>query len=379
MRNTKTVLRNLAGFVAVVLGIGFLGATLPASAAAQSGDLTIKLNYQRTDKNYVDYKAWVWCKGGTGVAGSWGTGVYRATAGVGSPATGSCVDNGAYVSLHTAAIDLEQTSSTFTITGATDISQLGILIYKVAGDGNCCGNNGKDAQSTADRFFDVVAVGTEVTLTDSAATINSVEYVVPTPTPTETPTSEPTPTDTANPEPTSPTAPTGVVASPGNNQVALTWDANQDAISYSVYRDDALLIGEIAETSYLDSTALNGTTYSYTVTATNGYGESERSSVVTAKPVAPVIAPAVPTITSFSQSKSTKRGVGTVTVIGKNLSGATVKVGSLSATVNRKSSTATKLIFTIPAKASATTKGKFTVTLRTKTVTSKSTLRITLK
>lgn len=374
MRKFNGVLRNLAGIVVAALCLGALSSTLPATAAAQTGDLTIKLNYQRTDANYVDAKAWVWCKDGSG---TWGTGVYKATAGVGAPATGTCLNNGAYVSLHSAQSGLEQSSSEFTITGATGVSQLGIIVYKAAGDANCCGT--RDAQSANDRTIELVALGTDVVVSDSVATFVTTEYVVPTPSPTDTPTPDPTATDTPTPDPTSPTAPTGVVASPGNNQVSLKWDANQDAISYSVYRDDVLLVGEIAETEYVDATAVNGTAYNYTVTATNGFGESEKSTIVTATPVAPLISPAPPIIKSFSQSKSTKRGVGTVTVSGSNLAGATVKVGTLTATVNKKSSTSTKLVFTIPAKATPTTKGKFTVTVKSKSVTSKSTLKITLK
>ena len=80
MRNFKNTVRNVIAAMALALVPGSIVSTLPATAAAQSGDLTIKLNYQRTDKNYVDAKAWVWCKDG---AGTWGTGVYKATAGKG--------------------------------------------------------------------------------------------------------------------------------------------------------------------------------------------------------------------------------------------------------------------------------------------------------
>ena len=205
------------------------------------------------------------------------------------------------------------------------------------------------------------------------ATFVTTEYVAPNPNPSDSPSPDPSASDSpspdpsasdsASPSPASPSAPTGVVATPGNNRV-----------SYSVYRDDVLIADSILVTQMVDTGVVNGTTYNYAVTATNDNGESDKSAIVSAKPL---VVAKVPTIKSFSQSKSTKHGVGTVTIIGTNLAGATVKVGSLKATV--KSSTATKLIFTIPAKASATTKGKFTITLGTKSVSSKPMLRITLK
>jgi hypothetical protein len=85
-----------------------------------------------------------------------------------------------------------------------------------------------------------------------------------------------------------------------------------------------------------------------------------------------------PTIKSFSQSASKKRGVGTVVVIGKNLAGATVKVGKITAKV-RAGSTATRLVFTLPTKAAVTAKGIFTVTTDGGVVKSKAALKVTSK
>jgi hypothetical protein len=85
-----------------------------------------------------------------------------------------------------------------------------------------------------------------------------------------------------------------------------------------------------------------------------------------------------PIITSFTQSASKKRGVGTVIVVGKNLTGATIKVGNLKATV-RAGGTDTRLIFVIPAKAVVAAKGSFTITTAKGTVKSKATLKITAK
>ena len=84
-----------------------------------------------------------------------------------------------------------------------------------------------------------------------------------------------------------------------------------------------------------------------------------------------------PIIKSFTQSTSKKRGVGTVTVVGQNLTGAIVKIGTLRATV-RSGATDTRLVFVLPGKATATSKGIFSITTSTGTVKSKAILKITL-
>jgi hypothetical protein len=89
-----------------------------------------------------------------------------------------------------------------------------------------------------------------------------------------------------------PLAPAGLCAAAGNGQVMLTWPASAGAASYNVYRATTsggpyTLIstaGSVTETGYLDSTANNGTTYYYVLSATNPYGESGKSSEVSATP-----------------------------------------------------------------------------------------------
>jgi hypothetical protein len=86
----------------------------------------------------------------------------------------------------------------------------------------------------------------------------------------------------------------------GNNQVSLTWNASAGASTYTVKR--ATISGgpytpiatAISFTSYTDTTAVNGTTYYYVVTAQNSQGESANSTEASATPQAPA-APAAPT------------------------------------------------------------------------------------
>ena len=90
--------------------------------------------------------------------------------------------------------------------------------------------------------------------------------------------------------PTVPVAPTGVSATPGNAQVALTWTASAGASSYAVGRATTsggpyTSLATPSVTSYTDSAVANGTTYYYVVSATNSSGTSSNSSQVSATPV----------------------------------------------------------------------------------------------
>jgi cellulose 1,4-beta-cellobiosidase len=58
----------------------------------------------------------------------------------------------------------------------------------------------------------------------------------------------------------------------------------------------------VTATSYTDTTALNGTTYYYVVSAVNASGESSNSSQVSATPSAPTV-PAAPTGLTASPAK----------------------------------------------------------------------------
>jgi fibronectin type 3 domain-containing protein len=91
---------------------------------------------------------------------------------------------------------------------------------------------------------------------------------------------------------TAPPTPTGLAATAGNGSVALTWAASSGATSYSIYRgtaagaEGATPVGTATSTSFTDSGLTNGTTYYYTITATNSAGTSAHSAEVHAAPSA---------------------------------------------------------------------------------------------
>ncbi len=100
-----------------------------------------------------------------------------------------------------------------------------------------------------------------------------------------------TPTDQTAPE-----APTGLVATPGDGQVSLSWTANTepDLASYRVLRD-GVEIATVSGTSYTDAGLVNDTTYSYTLVAVDSGGNrSVPSPTVTGTPT-DLTPPAAPT------------------------------------------------------------------------------------
>nr|WP_238323125.1 glycoside hydrolase family 6 protein [Gorillibacterium massiliense] len=100
---------------------------------------------------------------------------------------------------------------------------------------------------------------------------------------------------------TVPAAPTGVTATAGNAQVALSWTASSGATSYNVKRATSsggtytTVATGVTTTSYTNTGLTNGTTYYYVVSAVNSAGESSNSTQVSATPVSGVTVPTAPT------------------------------------------------------------------------------------
>jgi DNA/RNA endonuclease G (NUC1)/fibronectin type 3 domain-containing protein len=94
-----------------------------------------------------------------------------------------------------------------------------------------------------------------------------------------------------------PLAPTGLTATPGDSHIALSWNASLGATSYTVARGTApggpysTTFPGLATNSYDDTSAVNGTTYYYVVTATNVSGTSGNSNEASATPAPPPAAP----------------------------------------------------------------------------------------
>ncbi|MFL6350524.1 MAG: RICIN domain-containing protein [Bryobacteraceae bacterium] len=92
-----------------------------------------------------------------------------------------------------------------------------------------------------------------------------------------------------------PAAPTGLTATAGNSQVTLAWGASSGATSYNVYRGTtsaaegtAPIASGITGTTYTDNGLTNGSTYYYTVAATNSAGTSSQSNEANATPTSTV-------------------------------------------------------------------------------------------
>lgn len=93
-----------------------------------------------------------------------------------------------------------------------------------------------------------------------------------------------------------PSTPVGFTATGTNSAVLLNWSAASGASGYNIKRATTsgaeVAIASTGATSYTDSAVINGTTYFYTVSATNSAGESADSLEVSAVPDVP---PATPT------------------------------------------------------------------------------------
>ena len=92
-----------------------------------------------------------------------------------------------------------------------------------------------------------------------------------------------------------PAAPATLLAEPGDGAVPLRWQQSSGATGYAVLRSTSsggpydTVAANVTGGSYTDTTVTNGTTYYYTVTATNAAGTSANSPEDSATPVHPLV------------------------------------------------------------------------------------------
>ncbi|HEY9023635.1 MAG TPA: hypothetical protein VIP05_04980, partial [Burkholderiaceae bacterium] len=97
-----------------------------------------------------------------------------------------------------------------------------------------------------------------------------------------------------------PGAPTALTVTAGDSSTTVSWAAVTGAASYNVYRSSTpgvqgAKIGTSTTTSYVDSSAVNGSTYYYEVTGSSTAGEGAASAQsLGVTPAVPVSVPAVP-------------------------------------------------------------------------------------
>jgi hypothetical protein len=105
--------------------------------------------------------------------------------------------------------------------------------------------------------------------------------------------------------PTPSSVPTAVTAAitAGNQESRLSWTAVPTATSYNIYRNGSKLTSVAAAlTSYADTAVVNGTAYSYVVTAVNSVGEGPKSTAVSVTPAEPSFSLANPFNTLYQYS-----------------------------------------------------------------------------
>jgi hypothetical protein len=138
-----------------------------------------------------------------------------------------------------------------------------------------------------------------------------------------------------------PDAPTGLVATPGNNSVSLSWDATSGATGYKVLRGTTsgvyTVTNGVASNTNFDATVVGGTTYFYAVQATNSSGAGALSAEVSVTPTialpnTPVGFTATGTNSAVLLSWSIAAGADSYNVKRSTMSGTEVTIATVGAT-----------------------------------------------
>ncbi|MGO8669826.1 MAG: fibronectin type III domain-containing protein [Capsulimonadaceae bacterium] len=174
-----------------------------------------------------------------------------------------------------------------------------IALSWAAGSGATSYNVYRGTASGGESTTAVATAVTATTYTDTGLT-NGTAYYYEVASLNATGTSGMSNEASATPEAGPPTAPSGLTATAGNAQVALSWGAGSGATSYNVYRGTAAggesttaIATGVTTTNYTNAGLTNGTAYYYKVAAINSAGTSAQSNEASATPVASV--PPAPT------------------------------------------------------------------------------------
>ncbi|HLG16603.1 MAG TPA: choice-of-anchor B family protein [Blastocatellia bacterium] len=131
-----------------------------------------------------------------------------------------------------------------------------------------------------------------------------------------------------------PGATSGLAATPGDEQVNLTWAATDGATGYSVHRATTsggpytTIKTNVVGTSFADTGLTNGTTYYYVVSGTNAEGEGAYSNEAFATPQVPTL-PTTTTLSSAPNPSLTGQSVTFTATVTSNPPGGGVPTGSV--------------------------------------------------
>ncbi len=102
---------------------------------------------------------------------------------------------------------------------------------------------------------------------------------------------------TPSPSPTVPGAPTGLIATPGNTQITLSWEAPNNnggaAVDYYIVYQNGVDTFHSTTASKIATGLINGQSYNFTVAAHNSIGAGVQTAAVTATPIM-IAAPGIP-------------------------------------------------------------------------------------
>jgi Fibronectin type III domain/Protein of unknown function (DUF1565) len=160
-------------------------------------------------------------------------------------------------------------------------------------------------------------------------------------------------------EPVRITPPTGLVVAAGDGSVTLSWNANPetDLKGYTVLwgtssttLDQTKAVDAVTKTAVVEGLT-NNTTYFFALEATNTKGESARSSVEVATPVAVPVQPVIESVAIEDNEKGFQVRQGgrfAMIVKGQRLGSLAATLGTLTATVSNNTDTEARLEFSVP-------------------------------